>query len=52
MSSVLHRAGNLSDVDYLLIHGTGDGEQSRQTFLSLAETTFIRLGGGGGGGEN
>ena len=25
-SSVLYRASHLSDVDYLLIHGTGDGK--------------------------
>ena len=34
-SSVLPRASNLRDVDFLLIHGTGDGESSLISFVQL-----------------
>ena len=33
-SSVLYRASHLADVDYLLIHGTGDGRSLNMDFYS------------------
>lgn len=43
VSSVLSRAGNLSDVDYLLIHGTGDGEVFLPSSLSLSVFLLTHL---------
>ena len=41
-SSILYRASHLADVDYLLVHGTGDGRLSSIPLHPLFITSLCR----------